>query len=231
MNKIKMLIVTILITCLSAGLAACSEQTALDQLQEKNEAWLESADEVTLGDHFSIQEDMRWGMALEEVTAAVGEPLENNYETYISKVAPAALPEDGSWKGDGKTVKKAAFAKADIMSYYAFSEEKTLYEYGYQCYTPRLEQYDFLKAYYTKKYGKPKKEEFIWSDQTYKPTGKEDLYAMFNKGEVKVLTAWDIDELGTVLTVDWLNDPIKTQNNYGQISFFEKTGELELDEE
>lgn len=101
-------------------------------------------------------------------------------------------------------------------------------EYGYLVYDASLHQYDFLKEYYTKKYGEPEKEEFIWNDESYKPTGKEDMYEMFAAGKVKVLTVWDIEELDTVLVVDWLNDPVDLDYNYGQISFYSRSEDFDV---
>jgi hypothetical protein len=229
MNKILQIIcISLLIVCLSTVLAACGNSTALEKLQKENEEWLNSADSATLGFNFSLQDDITWEMPLEDVRRIVSGPFESDYETYLSIWIQGALPADDSWKVDSKSVNHNAFTETEVLSYYAFSESGELTEYGYQYFTASLEQYDFLKEYYTKKYGEPAKEEFIWNDETYEPDGTEDLYALFKEGKVKVLTAWDIDELKSVLVVDWLNDPADEKNDFGQVAFYEKTGELAL---
>jgi hypothetical protein len=227
MNKIlKILLTIVLMTCFTAGLAACANPTELDKLNKENEGWLNSADSAMLGFKLSLRDDMTWGMTREEVTRIISGPFENDYVTYISTWIPAALPSAGSWNIDPKSVNPDAFTETELLSYYTFSEDSKLVEYGYQYFTASLVQYDFLKEYYSKKYGEPQNEEYIWNDESYEPDGTEDLYAMFDEGLVKVMTVWDIDELKSVIVVDWLNDPAKEENDFGQISFYEKTGEL-----
>lgn len=232
MNKtMKTMAVLVLILCLTIGISACGSSTETDSLQKKNKSWLSSADNATLGYNFSMQENLEWGMTLKEVSEIIEGPFEDDYETYLSMWKSGALPTSDKWKKDADSVNADDFKESDILCFYTFSEDSKLMEYGYQHYGASLYQYDFLKEYYTKKYGKAAKEEFIWNDETYKPDGTEDLYKMFQEGQVKVLTVWDLDELGSVLVVDWLNDPAKKTNNFGQVSFYEKTAELNLEDE
>ena len=217
MSKInKKIVVLILVICMTMLFTACNS---------KDDAWLKSADSQ-VGSNLSLNEKLNWGMSVDDVKALEKGPYDSNYETYIAVWKDMSFPADGKWKKDSESINKKAFKKTDITSYYVFNENKALFEYGSQFFDVNLYQYDFLKEYYTKKFGKPKKEEYIWNDKKYKPTGKENLHDEFKKGMVKVLTAWDIDENDTVLVIDWLNDPQKTENNYGQISFMEKTQEL-----
>lgn len=214
-------VISFLVVCLVVSLSACGSSTATESLQKENKDWLSTADSATQGYNFSLQDDLAWGMSLEEVSEIVKGPFEDDYETYLSMWMPGSLPKDGSWKDDSGNINKDAFAEGETLCYYTFSEDDRLNEYGYYCFSPNLEQYDFLKEYYTKKYGEPKEEEFIWNDEDYKPDGTEDLYKEFEKGQVKVLTAWEIDDLGSLLVIDWLNDNVKESNNFGQISFYE----------
>lgn len=220
-----------IITCLIIILSACSNSTQLEKLQKDNEVWLNSAREATLGYHFSLQPDLTWGMTVDEVSKIVNGPFEDDYETYLSTWSFGALPQDNKWKEDSDRINQDSFKKTDIKCFYTFDQEGRLTEYGYQHYLPILDQYDFLKEYYTKMFGKPKNEEYIWKDKNYKPSGEEDLYKEFKNGKVKVLTAWDIDQLGTILVIDWLNDPVESNNNFGQISFYEKTADINIDKE
>jgi len=129
---------------------------------------------------------------------------------------------------DGNLVPEK-FLTTDILAYYSVDPTVGLYEYGYLAPNADLHEYDFLKEYYTNKYGEPAKETWEWNDPQYKPTGKEDYYQMFTDGLVKVVTVWDIKELDTVLVMDWLNDPQKYNNNFGQISFYDRSEDFSVD--
>jgi hypothetical protein len=219
----------ILVIALAAAMAACGgspDGGSQSSSSSADERWLESADSATGDLNLSLRSDLTWGMSRDEVANMVGGPFASDMETYLSVNIKAAFPADEGWAGDSGSVDASAFKSTDFTAYYAFDEGGSLVEYGYQLYAPSLEQYDFLKEYYTKKYGEPKNEEYIWNDSTYEPDGTEDLYAEFKAGQVKVLTMWDLDALGSVLVIDWLSDPDDTDNDFGQISFYEKTGEL-----
>ena len=212
-------------------MVSCGEPTELKKLQKENKEWFKTLGDVDAKDKLAINDDLSWGLSREKVTSKVDGMVQDDYETYISTFTSVKFPVDQNWKEGETGIKSEAFEDTEVTAYYVFNDDQTLQEYGYQCFKPILAQYDFIKEYYTKMYGEPAKEEYIWNDEDYEPDGTEDLYAMFEKGLVKVLAVWDIDEVSTVLVVDWLCDPIKTENNFGQISFFEKTKELDLSDE
>lgn len=220
-KKIKTLVVVVLVICLSSGLVACGGS---------DDKWLSSADEATTGDHFDMLDNMVWGLHMDEVQKELTDAeFETDTETYISAWTTGALPTDDKWEKDSGSVNPKSFKESEMLTFYAFNQSSALIEYGYQYFDANLYQYDFLKEYYTKKYGKPVKEEFIWNSKGYEPDGKEDYYKLFAEGKVKVEAVWDIKDKDTALVVDWLNDPTKAKNNFGQITFFENTGELNLD--
>ena len=216
------------VALLAFSLTACSSKAApeISSYEEANKDWLSQVDEIISGDELAMQGKVQWGMSLEDLKKAVKGPYYEDTDYGVSVVTSSSLPSDETWKNEDETLNSAAFEDQDVKAYYFV--DTALIEYGYLVYDASLHQYDFLKEYYTKKYGEPEKEEFIWNDESYKPTGKEDMYEMFAAGKVKVLTVWDIEELDTVLVVDWLNDPVDLDYNYGQISFYSRSEDFDV---
>lgn len=215
-----------MVLILSFGLVSCGNDTpVIDENETANKEWLDQVDKATDGQELEMQGYVNWQMDIAQLLDAVEGPYYDDTETYISVVLPSALPATENWKNEDGTLNIDAFAQQDVKAYYVI--DNYLSEYGYQAYDATLYQYDFLKEYYTKKYGEPYEEEFVWNDENYKPTGKEDLYEEFVSGKVRVMAMWDIKELDTVLVVDWLNDPMVYDNNFGQISFYPRSEDFD----
>lgn len=219
-------------TILAVSLAACGTQEAT--FIEKNEAehkdYIASA-VTAMADHtLALQEGLYWGASYAQVKEVVKEPYINDDGQYLSTAFYSALPADENWKDKDGKIDASHFIQTDILSYHVVDASVGLYEYGYLAPDANLHQYDYLKDYYTKKYGEPEREDWEWNDENYKPTGEENYYEKFAAGEVKVVTVWDIEELNTVLVIDWLNDPVKYNNNYGQISFYARSEDFSADD-
>jgi hypothetical protein len=197
--------------------------------EEANAAYISAATEAMGDVSLAMQNKIDWGMSYADLKKQVSQTYINDTGQYLSWAFFADLPSDEGWLDEDGNMNADHFISTDILSYYVVDKEIGLYEYGYLAPDANLYQYDFLKAYYTSKYGEPGIEEWEWNDSSYQPDGSEDYYQMFQDGLVKVMAVWDVEELDTVLVVDWLNDPAQYDNNYGQISFYLRSEDFSLD--
>lgn len=228
----KKIITLLFSTILAVSLVGCGDDGA--KVIEKNEAankdYIASAVSAMANQSLALQEEVDWGTSYIQLKSVVEEPYISDDGQYLSTAFYGALPADKDWKDKDGNIDPEHFVQTDILSYYVVDSAVGLYEYGYLAPNANLSQYDFLKEYYTKKFGEPEREDWEWNDEEYQPTGKEDYYEMFINGEVKVITIWDIEELDTVLVIDWLNDPVEYNNNYGQISFYDRSEDFSVDD-
>jgi len=228
-KKTLTLLFTFIIVCL---LCACGGGNSAIEIKEYETANKEAiaAAVSAMGDQtLALQKEMSWGMAYDDVKEHVAEPYIYDTGDYLASAFYGNLPYEKGWKDKDGNLVPEKFLVTDILAYYSVDPTVGLYEYGYLAPNADLHEYDFLKEYYTNKYGEPAKETWEWNNPQYEPTGKEDYYKMFAEGLVKVVTVWDIKELDTVLVIDWLNDPQKYNNNFGQISFYDRSEDFSVD--
>lgn len=213
-------------------LSSCSEgnEKVIAKNEEANKEFLSAAVSAMNDRPLALSNKLEWGDTYADVKKAVDEPYINNDGQYLSSAFYGALPTDDTWKDADGNINAKAFAPIDLLSYFVVDDAIGLYECGYLAPDANLYQYDFLKLYYTKKFGEPDKETWEWKDKYYEPTGDEDYYSLFADGYVKVLTVWDLKELDTVLVIDWLNDPNVYNNNYGQISFYQRSEDFSVED-
>lgn len=202
--------------------------TTIKKYETANKEAIASAVKAMDGQTLALQEDMYWGMTYNEVKKHVKEPYIYDSGDYLANAFYAMLPCNDKWKDENGNVNPDEFLSSDVLAYYSVDASVGLYEYGYMMPDVDLYEYDFLKEYYTNKYGEPVEETWEWNDETYEPTGDEDYYQMFRDGLVKVVTVWDIKKLDAVLVIDWLNDPQKYNNNFGQISFYNRSDDFDV---
>ena len=220
------LICTIVMACL---FCACgNDAKVIDKYEEANKDAIAAAVSAMENQTLALQDDMTWSMTYDEVKKHVPEPYIYDTGDYLASVSHGKLPANEKWKDKEGNLVPEEFVNTEILSYYATYEDSGLYEYGYMVPNADLYEYDFLKEYYTNKYGEPDNETWEWNNPSYEPTGKEDYYQMFIEGKVKVVTVWDIEELDAVLVIDWLNDPQKYNNNFGQISFYQRGDDFDV---
>ncbi len=229
MKKAVIFILSISLICM---LTACTTGSpkVIEENEKKNEAFISAAVSAMSDQPLCLIDALDWGDDYQKVKDEIPEPYIQDDSRYLSKGFFSALPSDENWLDDNGNINKDAFSSIDTLSYFAMDSDIGLYEYGYLLPDANLYQYDFLKEYYTKKYGPPAREDWEWKDRSYTPTGDEDYYQLFAEGKVKVITVWDIESLDTVLVIDWLNDPIQYDNNYGQISFYSRTDDFSTEQ-
>lgn len=232
----KQLLTLILTISMIATFCACGNTvktpsqtpTSIEKFETENKEAITAAVSAMDGQTLALQEEMSWGMAYDDVKKYVEEPYIYDNGEYLASAFYSKLPCNEKWKDKDGNLVPEEFLPTDILAYYSVDAYAGLYEYGYMAPNTDLHEYDFLKEYYTNKYGEPAEETWEWNDPNYKPTGKEDYYQMFADGLVKVVTVWDIKELDTVLVIDWLNDPQKYNNNFGQISFYDRSDDFDV---
>lgn len=220
-------ICTLIAMCL---LCSCGGDTkAIKEYEEANKEAISAAVSAMDNQTLALQDDMSWGMSYDELKKYVPDPYIYDTGDYLASAFYCKLPGNDKWKDKEGKIVPEEFISTDTLAYYATYDTSGLYEYGYLVPGADLYEYDFLKEYYTNKYGEPANETWEWNDPEYEPTGKEDKYQMFADGLVKVVAAWDIEELDAVLVIDWLNDPKDYNNNFGQISFYDRSEEFDID--
>lgn len=230
MKRILKLVLSIAI--LISLMAGCSSQPVGKIIQENetaNSDYLKSAVSAMNNYTFCMNNSLDFGMSYEDIKKELKGPFQSDTGTYISEAFMAKLPSSANWKNDDGTINADNFIDWDIMSYYICDSSVGLYECGFLAPDPNLWQYDFLKEYYTMKFGEPDKEEWEWNSKSAQPDENTDYYQAFVGGHVRVMTVWDIKELDMVLVIDWLNDPANQDNNYGQISFYMRNEDFSLD--
>lgn len=221
------LLCVLIMTCL---LCACggNSSTVIKENETANKEAISASVAAMDGNALSLQEEMSWGMDYESIKKHVKEPYVYDTGDYLASTFSSKLPCNDKWKDAEGNIVPEEFLPTDILAYYSADASAGLYEYGYMAPNADLHEYDFLKEYYTNKFGEPADETWEWNNPNYQPTGEEDYYEMFAAGRVKVVTVWDIKELDTVLVVDWLNDPQKSSNNFGQISFYNRSDDFDV---
>lgn len=229
-KQLSVFLFTLILICALCACSSNSDTTTIKKYETANKEAISAAVSAMGNQSLALQDNLSWGMTYEEVKANVEEPYIYDSTMYLSRAFYANLPAGEGWTDKDGTIIPEGFISTDILSYYTINESIGLYEYGYMAPDANLYQYDFLKAYFTNKYGEPEEETWEWNDSSYEPTGDEDYYQMFSEGLVKVLTVWDIEELDTVLVVDWLNDPQEYNNNYGQISFYHRSDDFSVED-
>lgn len=223
-------IVMMVHTLVSCG---SSDAKVIAENESANGGYIQAAVAAMGGETLSLQDELDWGSMYSDVKSVVKEPYIDDSSQYVSKAFYAKLPSGEGWADSEGNLQPDQFTSMDILSYYVIDSDIGLHEHGYLTPDANLYQYDFLKEYYTKKYGEPEREDWEWKNESHADTDSddEDMYQQFEDGYVRVMTVWDIEELDTVLVVDWLNDPVKYNNNYGQISFYKRAKDFSVDSE
>ena len=228
----------ILVICMAViaafAMASCgsSEPKVIEENESANKDYIKAAVAAMDGETLALQDKLSWGMSYSDIKAKVKEPYIDDRGDYVTKAFFAGLPADSEWIDAEENIQKEHFISTDILSYYVIDSSIGLYEYGYMAADPNLYQYDFLKSYYTKKYGEPGREDWEFKDESL-ADGAEDSekYLFFEEGYVRVMTVWDIEELDSVLVIDWLREPDRYENNYGQVSFYKRSEDFSIDGE
>lgn len=229
------LLTAFLIIMMAGTLVSCGSGDAkvIAENESANKDYIKAAVAVMDGETLALQDKLDWGAMYSDVKDVVKEPYIDDSSQYVSRAFYAKLPSGEGWADAEGNLQPDQFASMDILAYYVMDSDIGLYEYGYLAPDANLYQYDFLKEYYMKKYGEPEREDWEWKNDSHTDTDSddEDKYQLFADGYVRVMTVWDIEELDTVLVVDWLNDPVKYNNNYGQISFYKRAEDFSVDSE
>ena len=229
----KKLLCIVLTVALLFTLSACigEKEKVIAENEAANKDFIQASTQAIGDETLALHEKLNWGESYDEVKDEVKGPYHNDSSQYITKAFYANLPQNGEWIDEEKNIQPKNFVSTDILAYYMIDPSLGLNEYGYMAADVNLYQYDFLKMYYTKKYGEPEREDWEWKNESHieSETDEEERYQLFEEGYIRVLTVWDIEELDSVLVIDWLKDPAKRDNNYGQISFYKRTDEFSVE--